>query len=241
MKKTFLLAFATVLFLYQSCDLIPFETVHGNGTMGTETRNVGDASRIESRGFFDVDIVKGSSSSVKIDADQNLMQYILTKNEDGKLVIRTKEGVELKSDNKIKVTVTTPQLEEVEVDGSGNVISNDSFESPDHFKVSIAGSGNITLTVSTPKVEASIAGSGDINLSGETKDSRIDIAGNGNFKTENLKAENVEVHIAGSGDARVFASLNLDIHIAGSGNVYYKGTPAIKQSVAGSGNIQQIP
>ena len=241
MSKLLFGVIIAMVFTGQSCDLISFETVHGNGTAGTQTRGVGDASKIESRGFFDVVIVKGSSSSVKIDADQNLLQYIVTENENGKLVIRSKDGIEIKSDNKILVTVTTPRLEEVQVAGSGNVTTNDTFDAPDHFKVGIAGSGNVTLALNTPKVEASIAGSGDINLSGETKDSRIDIAGNGNFKTENLKAENVEVHIAGSGDARVFASLNLDIHIAGSGNVYYKGTPAIKQSVAGSGNIQQIP
>jgi hypothetical protein len=241
MKKLILFAIACSLFIIQSCDLIPMETVHGNGDMGSDTRSVGDARRIESRGFFDVDIVKGSTPSIKIDADKNLIPYILTHNEDGRLVIRTKEGVELKSDNKIKVTITTPELAEVQVDGSGNVASNDSFEGSENFKVGIAGSGNVNLTVNAPKVEASIAGSGDINLSGETRDARIDIAGNGNYKTENLKAENVEVHIAGSGNARVYASVNLDIHIAGSGDVYYKGSPSIKQSVAGSGNIQQIP
>lgn len=241
MRKLILSVIIGSLFITQSCDLIPFETIHGNGNMGSETRNVGDASRIESRGSFDVEIVKGGSPSVKIYADQNLIQYIITRSENGRLVIRTKEGVELKSDNKIKVTVTTAQLEEVQVDGSGNVSSNDSFEGSDRLKVGIAGSGNIVLAVNTPKVEASIAGSGDINLSGETRDSKIEIAGNGNYKTENLKAENVEIHIAGSGDARVFASESLDIHIAGSGDVYYKGSPTIKQSIAGSGNIQQIP
>jgi hypothetical protein len=241
MKKVILFAIVVTLFITPSCDFITSETVQGNGSMSSETRNVSDASKIESRGFFDVDIVKGGSPSVKIDADQNLLSYILTQNEEGKLVIRVKEGYDLKSEHKIKVTVTTPELEEAEVDGSGNISSSDTFEGADRLKVGIAGSGNITLTANTPKVEASIAGSGDINLSGETKDSKIEIAGNGNYKTENLKAENVEVHIAGSGNARVYASVNLDIHIAGSGDVYYKGSPAIKQSVAGSGNIQQIP
>jgi len=241
MKKILLLAVISAALFAQSCDIIMDETIQGNGNMSTETRSVSDASKIESRGSFDVEIVKGSSPSVKIDADQNLISYILTKNEDGRLIIRTKEGYDLKSDHKIKVTVTTSQLEDVQVAGSGNVTSTDSFEGADQLKVGIAGSGNITLVVSTPKVDASIAGSGDINLTGETKDSKIEIAGNGNYKTENLKAENVEIHIAGSGNARVYASVSLDINIAGSGDVYYKGTPTIKQSVAGSGNIQQIP
>ena len=55
-----------------------------------------------------------------------------------------------------------------------------------------------------------------------------------------LKAENAKVHIAGSGDVKVFAALQLDVNIAGSGSVYYKGSPNVKQKVAGSGDVKKV-
>lgn len=240
MRKLLIIAAVAFIFANQSCDFIHMETIHGNGSVTTETRNVPEANRIQTRGSFDVQIIQGNSASVKIEADANLIPYILTSNEDGKLVIHTKDHVGLQSNNKITVYVTTPTVEEIELNGSGNVTSDAKITGSDHLKLSIAGSGDMKLDVNTPKVESSIAGSGNITISGETKDSKIEIAGNGDYKAENLQSENVEVHIAGSGNARVFASATLDVHIAGSGDIYYKGSPSITQHVAGSGSIKQI-
>ncbi len=239
MRKT--LFYIGILFITGSCNIIAHETIHGNGNMRSETRNVSDASKIESRGFFDVEIIQGPTPSVKIDADENLIPYIITGVEDGRLVLRTKEDVNLSSNNKIKVTVTTNKLEEVQVNGSGNITSSSKFTDGDYLKLGIDGSGDMQLDVNTPRVETSISGSGNITLSGETKDSKIDINGNGDYKAEGLLAENAEVQINGSGNARVSASVNLDVRIAGSGDVYYKGNPALKTNIAGSGSIKQLP
>jgi hypothetical protein len=223
-----------------SCNYIFRKTVHGNGNLKTEERNATNTDKIKSLGNFDIDIVQGSPSAVKVEADENLMPYIITENKDGRLVIRAREGYNLSSDNKIKVTVTTDRLDEIEVDGSGDVNGDGKFTGADHLKISIAGSGNVTLNINTPEIACSIAGTGNITLSGETKNSKIEIAGVGNYKAEDLMSENVEVHIAGSGNARVYAENNLSVDIAGSGDVYYKGNASIKQSVAGSGKITKV-
>jgi len=240
MRKLLILAALVITMANQSCDFINMETIHGNGNVTSETRNVAEANRIQTRGSFDVEIVQGNSASVKIEADANLIPYILTSNKDGKLVIHTKDHVGLQSNNKIKVYVTTPTVEEIELNGSGNVTADSKITGSDHLKLSIAGSGDMKLDVNSPKVESSIAGSGNITITGETRDSKITIAGNGDYKAQDLQAENVEVHIAGSGNARVACSASLDVHIAGSGDIYYKGTPNITQHVAGSGSIKQI-
>lgn len=239
MRKIYLL-FLLMATIASSCDFMFTKTVRGNGNLTTEQRNVSNTDRIKSMGNFDIDIIQGSSPSLKIDADENLMQYIVTENRDGRLVIRAREGYNLSSNNKIKVTVTTSKLEEVEVNGSGNVNGTGKFSGADHLKVSVAGTGNINLAVNSPEVESHIAGTGNIILSGETKKSSIQIAGVGDYKAENLMSENVDVHIAGSGNARVYAESSLSVNIAGSGDVYYKGNASVKQSVAGSGKISKI-
>jgi hypothetical protein len=226
--------------LSSSCDFVFKKTVHGDGHLTSETRNVNNTDQIKSMGNFNINIVQGSPSSVKVDADDNLMPYIITEDKEGTLVVRTKEGYDLSSDNKIVITVTTDKLQEVEVDGTGDVNGNGKFSGSDHLKISVAGSGNVTLDVNTREIESSIAGTGNITLSGETKNSKIEIAGVGNYKAEDLMSESVEVHIAGSGNARVYAETSLGVDIAGSGDVFYKGNASIKQSVAGSGRISKI-
>jgi hypothetical protein len=239
MRKLFFLGLLLTA-VTTSCDFIFKKTVHGNGNIKSEQRNVSNTDKIKSLGNFNIDIVQGAPSAVRVEADENLLPYILTENKDGKLVIRAREGYNLSSDNKIKVTVTTDRLDDIEVDGSGDVYGSGKFTGADHLRISVAGSGNVKLNINTPEISSSIAGTGNITLSGETKDSKIEIAGVGNYKAEDLLSENVEVHIAGSGNARVYAENNLSVDIAGSGDVYYRGNASVKQSVAGSGKISKV-
>jgi len=228
------------IFTIPSCDFINIETIHGNGNLTTVTRNVSGAVIIEAHSFFDVEIVHGSTPSVKIEADDNLIPYILTDNEDGKLVIHTKDHVGLSSNNKIKVYVTTDKVEGVSLSGSGNVTSDEKLTGADHMNLSITGSGSIKLELNTPGIEAHISGSGDINLSGEVKDSKVTITGSGDYKAADMQAENAEIHITGNGNVNVAASQKLEVHITGSGDVYYKGSPSIEQHITGSGSIKQL-
>lgn len=227
-------------FTLSSCYFVSGERIEGNGHITTENRNVSSSDKIKSAGSFDIEIVKGTTPSVKIEADENLMPYIITDNENGWLIVKPKRNYNLRPSKKIKITVTTNELNAASIAGSGDIFSSDKFNAPSSLDLGIAGSGNINLAVNTPKVHSEIAGNGNIILSGETKDAEIKIAGSGSYKASDLKAENALVNIAGSGDVTVFASTKLEIHIAGSGNVYYKGNPTLEQHIAGSGNIKQI-
>lgn len=238
-KQLFAAAIAVTAFTITGCDFINVETIRGNGNITTENRNVSTTSRIASHGSFDVAIIRGNSPSVKVEADANLLPYILTDVEDGRLEIHTKDHVSLSSEHTIKVYVTTDRVEEVSLSGSGNVTSDSKLEGSERMKFGISGSGDITLEINAPSVESRISGSGNISLSGETKDSKITITGNGDYKSGGLQSENAEVHITGSGNVQLAASVKLKVHITGSGDVTYKGSPTIEQHITGSGNIKQ--
>jgi hypothetical protein len=233
--------FTTVLFLMliASC-LNPFhKTIRGDGNITTSQRNVSSAQRIKCSGSYDVQLTQGSPVSVKIEADQNLQDYIVTDINGDELVIHTKNDINIDPTQKVKVFITTDRLERFQLNGSGNVTTTNKFTGGDHLDLGIAGSGNIHFDVNTPQVNSSISGTGDIYLSGETRDSKIDIAGSGNYHADDLKSENATVKIAGTGDAHLFANNTLNINIAGVGNVYYKGNPSITQNIAGTGKIKK--
>lgn len=239
MRKLSAAILAITLFL-SSCDNMFNKTISGNGNITSEERNISRADKIKSYGSFDIVIIQGNTTSIKVEADENLMQYIITENNNGALVIKSRDHYNLRSDDHIKITVTTNELEELEVAGSGNVKGEGKFTGRDHLKISVAGTGDVNLNVNTPKIESHIAGTGNITLTGETKDSKIDIAGMGDYNAESLMSEAVEIHIAGSGNTRVYAENKLEVHIAGSGDVYYRGNPNISQDIAGSGKISKI-
>jgi hypothetical protein len=238
MKKY--LSVLLVLTMFASC-FNPFKrTIKGDGNILTAERNLSDFDEVSCAGSYEVAISQGSPSSVKIEADENILPFIVTDVDGDELKIHSKDDVNLSPTKKIKLIIVTDKLEGFSLSGSGSVTGGNKFTGGDRLDLDISGSGNMHFDVNTPSIKSSISGTGDIYLSGETRNSKINIAGSGDYHAENLKSEMVKVEIAGSGNAYLFADSTLDIDIAGVGNVNYKGGASVTQSIAGSGKIKKM-
>lgn len=238
MKKALILI--ALVSLLGSCRWMRYKRVTGNGNITTTTRNVSHTERIKLEGSYEVEITQGATPSVRIEADENLMSYILTDQDGGFLRIHSREHFNLSTDHGIKVYIVTPKLEEVRLSGAGNVTGMNKFTGGDRLVLNISGAGDMTLDVNTPKVDASVAGSGTIRLKGETQEQHVQLSGVGDYKAEDLKSERSTVRITGAGNAWVFADETLDVHVAGVGSVYYKGSAQVTQQVAGAGDVKKI-
>jgi hypothetical protein len=230
-----------LLVLFSSCNFMGGRRVHGNGNPGSQTRNIGSFNALRVLGSMDVVLSPGQEYAVKVEADENLLPYILTDKDGDALVIRTRNGYNLQSRSAIKVYVTAPALEDIVISGSGSVISNGTLALDRPLKIDVSGSGDVKLAVNAPNVTTEATGSGNLILIGNTKDFSTEINGSGEVHCFNLLSENTKVAISGSGSAEVYASKQLEVHISGSGDVAYKGTPAIDQHVSGSGSVRSAP
>lgn len=231
----------TVLLLailsFSSCRLSG-KRVEGNGNVSTEQRTISNATKIKVLGSMDVYLTEGPTA-VRVEAEDNVIRYIITEVEDGWLEVKTRDHINLVTHAPVKVYISTPTINGISIAGSGNVMSDTRLKSDEKVGLRVSGSGDITLQVNAPGIDANIAGSGDINVSGETRDVKVKIAGSGNYKGGELKAENANVDIAGSGDAEIFADVRLSAKIIGSGNVAYKGNAEVNKKVVGSGDVSK--
>ncbi len=222
-----------------SCNVNMNKTVKGNGHNKTETRDAPDITRIKIRGNMDVELVPGKPA-VTVQADANLLKYIITREEDGWLVIRTRRNVNLRSKNPIKIYVSADMISAVDIAGSGNLVARGKFSGAEKLDIDIAGSGEVDIEVNTPTINVSIAGSGNVTLTGETRDATIGMAGSGSYDGAGLMTENTDIEIAGSGDATVYANISLNADVVGSGNVYYRGKARVKSNSIGSGKVKSL-
>ena len=126
--------------------------VDGNGNIRSENRKISEARRIKVAGDMNVFIEKGPVS-LKVEGDDNLLEYIVTESNNNRLEIRTRDNFNLHSSNTIKVYVTTPEIIELKVSGSGNIKSNSKFSTDRTTSFDISGSGDITAAINAPKVE----------------------------------------------------------------------------------------
>lgn len=220
----------------------PWKKIEGNGNLTKSVRTVGNFTAISSGGSWDVIISYGTDKDVIIEADENLMSYIITEVKGDKLTIKTENYINLKSKNRIKVYVSLTKITGISLAGSGNITGAGNFTNDDKTTFSVAGSGNINLDFkSIERVGISIAGSGNVILKGKTDALGISIAGSGDAICKDLVAEDVKVSIAGSGNAKVNASNSLKVSVVGSGDVYYTGSVTnISKSIAGSGKVIKL-
>ncbi|HVZ24740.1 MAG TPA: head GIN domain-containing protein [Sediminibacterium sp.] len=233
-------AFFLLCVVLAGCEWMQWKVIKPAGQVQTEAREVSSAARIKLAGNYQVQLTPGDKTTLRIEADTRFLSYILTRMEDGELVIRNRDNVRFSGDDPVKIYITTPLLEKISLAGSGNITGMGKFTGADMLELKIAGSGDIQLATNTPRIHVEIAGTGSIKLAGETQDADIHIAGSGDYLAEELKAENARVEVAGSGNVRLFAASKLDVQIAGVGSVFYKGNPAITQSITGSGEIKKL-
>jgi hypothetical protein len=186
-----------------------------------------------------LEIAQGTSEKLMLKGDQDDLSKIITRVEDGKLKIYTKENTRIMGE--VSVFVNVKDLHELSVAGSGNVVFKTGLKTSE-LGINLSGSGNIEcMELIAAETEINLAGSGNIELGGIINgDSELNIAGSGDVDCENLQVTECEVNISGSGSARVWATDKLESNIAGSGNVYFRGEPLVNAKTSGSGSTKPI-
>lgn len=240
MKKLLVLA---ISFIGVTAFAQPVQNVKGNGHLKKEVRTVDPFTSISSSGAFDVIISYGNSDKITLQTDENLLPYIETTVEDGKLSIKTKNKINIRSASRMVVSVSMKRITGLYQSGSGDISGEGAFTNNSETEIKLSGSGNIKLAFdSFQDLDISLSGSGNIHLTGgKTGTISTRLSGSGNIDCSNIISEKVVAAISGSGNVKVNASESIEAKIAGSGNVFYKGSATnIKTKISGSGRLVKI-
>lgn len=204
------------------------------GPMVSEEREIESVTAVVLDTSGDVTISEGEPSLV-IHASEGALDRLTSEVVDDTLVLGTKPGAGF-TFGQVRYELTLPDLEAIELNGSGDIDSTVSAGGT--IRLDLEGSGDVEWTgLATDRVEARLTGSGDIALSGTTRELAIELDGSGDINAEDLDAQDAVVSIEGSGNIDVAVQDNLSAEIAGSGRVTYSGDPAVNSSVSGSGDI----
>ncbi|MFP2996697.1 head GIN domain-containing protein [Spongiivirga sp. MCCC 1A20706] len=242
MKKTTLFCAAFVLAITTAnAQWWGNKKVRGNGNVKTETRNTSDYDQVRVAGFFDVELVSGDEGKLTVEAEENLLEYIITEVNGSSLKIYVEKGYNLRTTwNKgIRVTVPFEDLDMVTLSGSGDVVSKDVIKAS-NFTTGVSGSGDVNLKLDVNTLEGKVTGSGDLRLDGSTNDAEYFVTGSGDIYAFSVKAQDVSAKVTGSGDIRAHCDGYLTARITGSGDIRYTGNPKKEDSkVTGSGDIER--
>lgn len=240
MKNLLLKTFGISLlmaFVLTSCSAQNWGKVKGDGNVITEKRSVGDFDELGVSGSFDIFLVKGKEGELTIKIEENLLPYLVTEVDNGKLKIKWKTGTSINTRKGVEITVAFENIEAIGLSGSGDIVGKDIIKS-DNFEVAVSGSGDIDLELDVQKMNAAVSGSGDMDLKGTARNFEAAVAGSGDIDGINLKTEKAALRVSGSGGITITVLNELDAKVSGSGSVKYKGNPSVEDvKVSGSGTV----
>jgi len=216
--------------------------LRGSGDLTTEKRDVSDFDRITLKGQGTIIIDQTGEESLKVTAEDNLIDSIEAKVEGNTLKIGVKKEWFLWAlfwpTKKIEYHISVDELEQITISGSGN-IETGGLKAND-LKIQISGSGKGDMAIEVKSLDINISGSGKLVFSGKARNQEINISGSGNVDGEKLKSEDAAFTINGSGKGIVNASDTLDVNINGSGDIKYLGSPSIDKQISGSGKVSKF-
>ncbi len=238
--KKLLFLLTVIAIAASSCHYMWGKRVKGNGNIRTEDHSVSSFKNVEVSGAIELYVAQGELKPVKIETDENLLQYIEVIQEGNKIIVQNKEGFNLHPTNKIKVYVTSPVYNDIDVSGASNINGQNKIVNAENIRMEVSGAGDINMDITAPAVTAEVSGAGSVNLKGETKTFDLELTGAAKGHCFELLSENTKVDISGAGEAFVYASVKLKAEVSGAGSVLYKGTPAsIEQNMSGAGHLRK--
>jgi Putative auto-transporter adhesin, head GIN domain len=207
------------------------KTIEPSGHIITKDVSVKSFDAIRAKGLYELILSQGNGESVKIEADDNLIDLFSVTNEGSTLVI---DMPELKDKNinfknkddhqslKLKVYVNCKNLKSLDVGVIGNVHSETIIKS-NAFEIDSKNVGNIDLKLAADKLTVYNKGVGNITLNGSATNAVIKNSGVGELEGKDLVVQTMNIDNSGVGKANVNVQKDLTIKQSFLGKVSNKG------------------
>jgi hypothetical protein len=235
-------------------------TIRGSGNVVEESRAVSGITGVNLATLGQLTVEVGDRESLRIEAEDNLMEYIESDVRSGELKIETQSDIRLDPSRPVNYYLTVTSLDSIRISSSGDI------EAPDlesgRFNINVASSGNLKMgnleadrltvrisssgdvamgVLSADTLEVDITSTGDLDIAGgEVKTQNITISSSGKYTAQDLTSEEADVRLSSSGSATIWVTNRLQATLNSSGDVRYRGNPTVDASTSSSGDAIQI-
>ena len=237
MKVSMIVFLAAVLLT--SCRFMGGERIRGNGNIVTVQRNMGSFNSIEAGGAVEVRVKQDAANSVRIETDENLLEFLDISIDGSTLVVRPRKGYNLDPSDEIIVHASSPNFKTIEVSGASKVLS-ESVIKGDELELGASGASEIRMQVETSTLKADLSGASTLELKGTSSRFSTEASGASKIKCMNLDTDETDLHVSGATDAEVTANKQLNIDASGASNIDYRGNASINQKSSGASSVRKV-
>jgi hypothetical protein len=204
------------------------ESIEGNGKIITRDIPVQSFEELKASGVYELKLSQGDKESVKIEADENLQELFMVRNEGKQLLVEMKKKISLKGKMGMKVYITFKRLSNIELNTVGNVSSENKLSFED-LELNNHSVGNVDLHFTVKNLDLRNKSVGNIKLQGSAQTASFKNAGVGNLRAGELEVQNLEIENNGVGNAEVNAEKLLKVKDNSLGKVTNKGAAPMRK------------
>ena len=225
-----------LLLITSSCLFDGFTGIKGNEYVITEERSLNDDfNAIKVSQGITLFLTQDNEESLTVEADENIMEILITEVTDDVLKIYFKENVyRAKARN---VYLSTNNIESIKASSGAEVRSENTLNTSSLSLKSSSGS-SMRLLVNANEVQCSSSSGADIRIKGETSTLSTNASSGSHIDADELISANTTARASSGANINVYASDNLNASASSGGNIDYKGSPkTIDKDTSSGGSV----
>ncbi|MCU7618394.1 DUF4252 domain-containing protein [Chryseobacterium sp. PBS4-4] len=229
-----------------------FNSENTSSYLNGENRNVGEFSGIEVSTGVNVVFKQENATNVKVYADSDKLQNIITKVENGvlKVYIDNKGAKKMKFKN-LSVNISSPKMDDIKtssgstftvvnsikennlrIDASSGSNVAGKFTINNTTDLTVSSGSNVKANITSGKIIMKSSSGASANVEGNADVGMIDVSSGAVVKAENLRVNVAEVESTSGSSASVNVQNKMRVKASSGGSVKYKGNPKIDSDVS---------
>ena len=216
--KTTNLTLSLVLFLsFLFSSPLTYGQTTGSGTVTLQSRDVGAFTKIEAGSAFTLIVEQGAETMVIVETDDNYQDRIETVVKGDRLTI---SSMGMQSPSAMKVRVTSPVIEEINMYGAARLSSVGTIKG-NQLRLELSGASRATLALDVQILISEISGAAKVTLNGSAIKHNADISGAVNLNALSLSTITTTIDLSGASKASINSTSNINAEISGASSLSY--------------------
>lgn len=202
-----------------------------------KTRQVSEFHGISVSSGIDLYLTQKNVQEVRVEADEEDMENLITKVEDGILKIYMKEKSWLNmgwGHSPRKVYVSFKTMDKLEASAGSNVLCESALNL-DHLELDASSGSDVKLELNADEINAESSSGSDIKLKGKASYLQVNASSGSDIDANEFQAKRCDANVSSGSDIKVNVSDELDANASSGGDIAYSGNPAKKNINESSG------
>jgi hypothetical protein len=210
--------------------------IFGDGNITKEIRNVDDFKNLNVTGNFTIYFTQDAVQSVRLEADNNIIEHLVIKTEDETLIIKSNSMV--KSSN-LDVYISSASLKNITLTG-GSQFKTQANLVMEEMKINANGGVSLDIQGDFSILDLFLNAGSTADIKGNCNDFYIQANAGSRLKAKEFNAQNASISATAGSNLEVNATSTLSVEASAGSSVYYYGNPELRNINTSSGaNLQK--